>query len=345
MQRSPVYKKTALGSGVLHASRGTLSSPARRLLILIDGHRDLSELSAMLGADTVRRWLPGLTDDGYVRPVPPGQPPPEPAPAARSGIAHRDATAVAKPAPKRLANQRAGPIATRVRTGWVPGAGAATRLALVGAVVLGIWWWYKQTSPTPEPPVAPELPAPSRLLRRAAEPLAAALPAPPLAQRKTDVQGALKAHAAPRGAPDVSAESHDRGGAAAAPGAASASASSEPRIVVTVPFGAPTSLRLESAEVPDLAADTPGGAAGRSPVLRNRVLPDLSARARRAGIVHGQVLVRLHVNSAGTVDLVELIRADPPQLYDTQVERALEAWTFAPPGRSWQETVVLNFQP
>jgi hypothetical protein len=42
---------------------------------------------------------------------------------------------------------------------------------------------------------------------------------------------------------------------------------------------------------------------------------------------------------------VELIRADPPQLYDTQVERALEAWTFAPPGRSWQETVVLNFQP
>jgi TonB family protein len=78
---------------------------------------------------------------------------------------------------------------------------------------------------------------------------------------------------------------------------------------------------------------------------RTRVLPDLPPAAQRLGINHGQVLVRLHLSAAGTVNRVELVRADAPQLFDAQVRRTLEGWTYEPTGRVQQKIVELNFHP
>jgi len=78
---------------------------------------------------------------------------------------------------------------------------------------------------------------------------------------------------------------------------------------------------------------------------RSRVLPTISKKAQRSGIYAGSAVVRLHVNSAGAVERVELVSASPPQVYDQDVEQALKQWTFDPPGNSAVMTVELDFRP
>lgn len=78
--------------------------------------------------------------------------------------------------------------------------------------------------------------------------------------------------------------------------------------------------------------------------VRSRVLPAISKRALESGIYGGKAVVRLHVTSAGTVERVELLSADPPEVYGPDVQHALEQWTFEPPSNPAQFTLDLDFR-
>lgn len=78
--------------------------------------------------------------------------------------------------------------------------------------------------------------------------------------------------------------------------------------------------------------------------VRNRVLPTISKRALDSGIYGGKLVVRLHVNLAGTVERVELVSANPPEVYGPDVQHALEQWTFEPPSNPAQFTLDLDFR-
>ncbi len=79
--------------------------------------------------------------------------------------------------------------------------------------------------------------------------------------------------------------------------------------------------------------------------VRDRVVPPLPARARRAGVDGGTVVARLHVTPEGRVERVDLVSAKPAQVYDESVRLALLKWVFDPPGRSAEMTVELDFRP
>ncbi len=68
-------------------------------------------------------------------------------------------------------------------------------------------------------------------------------------------------------------------------------------------------------------------------------------RALRAKILQGQVLARIWVNAEGSVEQVDIVKADPPRIFDDEVKRALSGWTFDPPGRPVDTTIELMFKP
>ena len=78
--------------------------------------------------------------------------------------------------------------------------------------------------------------------------------------------------------------------------------------------------------------------------VRSRVLPAISKHALESGIYGGKAVVRLHVNTAGAVDRVELVSATPPEVYGPDVQQALEQWTFEPPSNPAQFTLELDFR-
>jgi TonB family protein len=132
-----------------------------------------------------------------------------------------------------------------------------------------------------------------------------------------------------------------------------------PPAVVEVPQAAPVATVNAAGTTDDaVTRSAPGSAAGAgkgagtsapaTPVAlhgRNRPLPSLPKRARRADVTTGRAVVRLHVTAAGTVDKVELVSAKPAQVYDDQVAATLMQWTFDPPGQETQTTVELDFKP
>ena len=102
-----------------------------------------------------------------------------------------------------------------------------------------------------------------------------------------------------------------------------------------------------------LALAAPDHVAAQSPALalattglhvRSRVLPGISKRALESGIYGGKAVVRLHVNSAGAVERVELVSAIPPEVYGPDVQQALQQWTFEPPSNPAQFTLELDFR-
>ncbi|WP_066098390.1 hypothetical protein [Xanthomonas massiliensis] len=75
-------RKTPLAVDALQAHRGPLDLRQRRLLILADGHREVAELTALLGPDTPAR-IAALCQAGYLAlDVPSPSPSPSPAPLA-----------------------------------------------------------------------------------------------------------------------------------------------------------------------------------------------------------------------------------------------------------------------
>jgi TonB family protein len=413
MQASPVFEKTELGTGEIHTTHGTLSAQARRLLILIDGQRDLQDLASLIGADAVQQWLPALANQGYIRPLDRTA---EAVPAALANTLQRNTRQTTVPAEKNtiqrhsrpatvaidkntvqkntlqrttttssaaqreapVANAPAAPVSAKssLPVGLIAGAIAA--LAAAGG---GAWYFTRPAGPAAPPAVAESTdasaaPAP-------AAPAAVAASAPDVVPVPTPALSPLErlareAPAAPRvdavaaraaaekladeaagrsrrDAPTVVAAAPPAQMPLAAPVAAPAAAPIKappplPRAPEQAPAPAPVATVVAPAvptpaPVATLASATP---AAPKPLVLTPVkhdLPGLSRRARRAGIDSGHAIVRLYVKADGTIDKVDLLKAEPPQIYDADVQRTLQSWTFQPPGQATQKDVELTFKP
>lgn len=84
------------------------------------------------------------------------------------------------------------------------------------------------------------------------------------------------------------------------------------------------------------------------PMVLDRKKPRYPMRARRLGIT-GRVEVRFLVDSSGAVKRIEILRAEPPGIFEKSVEKALKKWRFRPGVRSghkvptWMKTTI-NFE-
>jgi hypothetical protein len=66
---NPTYFKTRKGQEEIEGRSGGLTPRARRLLIMIDGKRDLSEVGALIADPNLDETLAMLEREGYVAPV------------------------------------------------------------------------------------------------------------------------------------------------------------------------------------------------------------------------------------------------------------------------------------
>jgi TonB family protein len=419
MEPIRIYGKTDLGTQTLTTARGALASPARQLLILVDGQRTVGELAGIFGADAVAQLLPALEQQGYVQFLRDGE---DAGPPSRFADAADQAPA---PAPAPAATPR-----NRLAVSFL----AVGVLALSGAL-----WWFLGTARGPAAPAAtdaadasanaaantapnaPELAAAAGTPPAAAPPPAApALPAPvpaePAVARRAEARSAAASAAGaersdarvPAAAPAVNrgaapatpavagtgqlpartqavtpnavappaaiAGSSTAGAVPSAPGSAApaitivpppvAVATTAPAVRATevpappaapVPATRPTVSTDNGRSVPDIpragaASPVAAGLATNPPappVLhpRERTMPVLSRRARRDGIDSGQLVVRLHVTEQGTVSTIDVVKASPPQVYDSEIQQTLKKWTFDPPGVPVVTNVEFSFKP
>lgn len=61
-----IFAKTAKGQAEMSARSGDLSPRIRRLLILVDGKRNIEELQALVRAEDIRITLGRLEEEGYI---------------------------------------------------------------------------------------------------------------------------------------------------------------------------------------------------------------------------------------------------------------------------------------
>jgi protein TonB len=340
------------------------------MLILIDGERTVADLEQIFGAGKVEQTLAALESQGFIQqrvalppaplaaPVPPSAPkttPARSAPPAAAVAAAGPATVMRPPtlhmaAPPTLAahaalpERRGFPVATVGTLGVV-----VVALALAGAYLLfgrtlvpaapTVASTTVESAPSPilrpEPPPAPApvTPPPVRVEQRRPEATRLPAPVPPAAV------DAAKANApAPRPAPPAETKAEPR-----------TEAKAEPPVAPPAPAAPPkddTSAQESSKATAAESKAEPAKPAGPTALkVRNRVIPVLSKRARRAGVDRGTLTVRLHVSAEGTVARVEVINANPPQVYDSEIQRTLEQWTFEPPGAPAQTNVEFDFKP
>jgi TonB family protein len=76
----------------------------------------------------------------------------------------------------------------------------------------------------------------------------------------------------------------------------------------------------------------------------DRPQPQFPAAAVKDGVLSGRVLAQLTVNSDGSVGRVEIVDAQPRNVFDKEVRRALAAWRYEAPGQSRQTTVEFVFK-
>jgi len=79
----------------------------------------------------------------------------------------------------------------------------------------------------------------------------------------------------------------------------------------------------------------------------DQILPEVSAKAR--GTIHGRVRigVRIHVNTAGSVDSAQLDAPSSSKYFSEQAIKAAKKWQFTPPevdGRSVESDWLLHFE-
>jgi TonB family protein len=305
-----VYGKTESGAGALKAGRDGMSTSARRLLILVDGQRTVGELAAMLGVDAVEMGLAQLETMGCVEFL------------RRFPGADEALTEVpASPDPE-MAPATVLPLATEID---LPADGADLPLP-------------KTWQAAVEQAQAPELPAPPR--RRAA----------PVRVGTAVIVGVAlivgagwvwyKGVLSPVGSEAVTALRAERV-PPAAPSLPLAPPAPAP-VRSVAPAGA---LRL--APPPATAGDAPvvRPAAGSSLRVRTQVTPAIPRPVLDRGITSGHVVVVLHVDPAGTVQRVELVSANPPEVYDAAMAQAFANWTFDPLGIPGRMTVDVDIRP
>ena len=117
-----VYRKTGLGAAELTATHGALSSSARRVLILLDGRRTVSELADLFGAEAVERLVPELEARGFARQVDPNR---------------EDADVLTEILPGLVGSEAAAPGTVERRGG---NALAWTAVAAALAIGGGVYW-------------------------------------------------------------------------------------------------------------------------------------------------------------------------------------------------------------
>jgi protein TonB len=75
-----------------------------------------------------------------------------------------------------------------------------------------------------------------------------------------------------------------------------------------------------------------------------RPQPEFPAAAAKDGVENGRVLARLTINGDGSVGRVEIVDAEPRNVFDREVRRALSTWRYEAPGQQRQTTVELLFK-
>ncbi|HUL64761.1 MAG TPA: TonB family protein [Burkholderiaceae bacterium] len=78
--------------------------------------------------------------------------------------------------------------------------------------------------------------------------------------------------------------------------------------------------------------------------LLERPQPEFPVAALKEGIRDGRVLAQLSVNSDGSVGRVDIVDAQPRNVFDKEVRRALSSWRYEAPGQQRQATVELVFK-
>ena len=132
MDEALIYRKTKRGATELTATHGALSSPSRRVLILLDGQRTLAELAELFGADSVEHIVAELEAQGFVRQVDP------------------DNALTTQSFPTLIGEPRLAPIGpppSRRGSTWI----ALSLLVAAGATAGGGYWFFLRPNRAPEP--------------------------------------------------------------------------------------------------------------------------------------------------------------------------------------------------
>jgi TonB family protein len=348
-----IYGKTESGKNALTSARGALSSAARQLLILIDGRRTLDDLSAMLGAETLERSLEQLEAQGHVAllrhfpesdesldegPTPhkstPAVAPAKPAPAAESPrppitVAPSKSAAPTK-SPEAAAMPKVQPVATtahpeaavtRSRARWSRRTLGVTAFLLVAGAIALAWPQLREGF---DSEVAPRL-------REALSSQVWPRLRDAINSLTQDVADSQTVTAAP--APAMP----DRPIAAPA-----ATAATKPPSRPAATPSTPDSRADAGATTAAAEASTPKAATARTLQIHSQFTPQISQQAKDLGITAGRVEVVLFVSPHGGVERVELVSATPPEVYDDEMRRVFEKWTFEPPGVPGRMTVRLD---
>lgn len=82
----------------------------------------------------------------------------------------------------------------------------------------------------------------------------------------------------------------------------------------------------------------------RTPAPVSAPAPAFPAEASAAGHDRGQVRVRLTLDDEGRVARVEILKAEPPRVFDRAVAESLSRWRFepGPAGRTLETDVVFR---
>jgi len=367
-----IYRKSRRGTAELAASHGVLSAPSRRVLILLDGRRTLSELAELFGADEVARVVDDLEVQGFARRVDPND-----MGLTTQQVPLRDGQ---EPSMTTLLDSVTPPDLERPRRRglWI----ALLLFVTAGAIAGGYRFALRPDRAAPsDPPVASpgarEASAPADLATPGSSPTQAehevrelplsGLPAaperPPAAAAPARRGAEVPAAPAPAEQPVVAAVPPAAPPVAAPPAAASALPQAAPS-AASAPVSAVRVVDVSGAKSEPAPAAAPVAAAGAPPVQvataaptvvpapepvalkpRRHDPPKFPLRALRAGITEGHVLAHVWVTPEGGVEQVDIVRATPPRYFDDEVKRALSVWTFEPPGRAVDTTVELTFKP
>lgn len=114
------------------------------------------------------------------------------------------------------------------------------------------------------------------------------------------------------------------------------------------PAGAPTSTPTAAVAPPTprsgTAAPRPGPAAAPAPrALLNRVQPRFPEAATRRRL-QGEVELSVRIRADGIVDGVEVVRANPPGVFDREAVLAVRRWRYAAADAPSEARVVLQFK-
>ena len=75
-----------------------------------------------------------------------------------------------------------------------------------------------------------------------------------------------------------------------------------------------------------------------------RPQPQFPAAAAKGGVSAGRVLAQLTVNSDGSVGRIDIVDAEPRDVFDREVRRALSNWRYEAPGQPRKTSVEIRFK-